>query len=593
MQAETLPNERVSPLPWMLFRHSTALPWLLVALGAALLRLLVLDRVPLSEAEASYAFPVWQAAQGQLDDTLVALGAPLFTNLVTLTIWLFGASDFAARLVPAFAGVALAMTPALLVAIIGTRAALAASVLIATSPITVELSRQVDPAVLSAALVAVAVASAIRLVVDRPPWAPWLLAASVGLGLACHSGFVIGAGAALLAAYATWGQLPRLSAAQDRRDAVGDPRPGAGPDDPELPALVTWAREHFGAWLGPLALGGGLALVAATGLLMDLAGVGFMFGGLWGGALQSLAPAGLLSRYLGVFLAYGALLVVLATVGFVLAIRSGDRNAAFLGQWALLLIVLSAGFGALGNAGPALYIVPLAILGGIAVARAVPWRAIGEVTGAGWAAIAVSSSLLVVVLLILVALVAGSRSVPIIGWIGLVAGVLFAGWLWARALEPARRGASAITLAAMVFLALTAAGVLRLSFGGSPKAAEPLAPVQTYVAFRDAFQDLETLVRREPERVMIYDSTTPIVARWYGRNLQQMADRANVPAGSIRFRTAPPPQTRFTPGDPWRVPLQAVGQLDPDGLNPAGVVRWVATRTGLVQVRSQDIIIVR
>jgi hypothetical protein len=299
------------------------------------------------------------------------------------------------------------------------------------------------------------------------------------------------------------------------------------------------------------------------------------------------------SRYLAVFLADGLPLAVVACVGFGLAVRRENRVAAFLGQWALLLILLSAGFGALGTIGPALYVGPLGILGGMAVARAVPWREVGEVSGAGWAAIVVSVSVLVVAVLILVALLGASRSVPIIGWIGLVGSVLLAAWLWIQAVAPGRRGAVGITLAGIIFIALTVSSVLRLSFGGSPAATEPLAPVQTHPAFRDAFHDIQTLVRREPERVMIFDSTTPVIARWYGRDLRQMADRGNAPRDAIWFRPAPSPQSRLTVGEPWRVPLQAVGQMDPAGLNPAGVVRWAATRTGLVQIRTQDIIIVR
>ncbi len=582
---------------WLVTPRSQAFPWILLALSAGILRLLVIDRVPLSEAEAGYAFPVWQAVRGVLDDSLTGFGAPLFTNLVALVFWLFGPSDAAARLIPALAGIALSLTPVLLLPVLGTRAALAAGALLATSPITVELSRQVEPAMLSSVLAVTAVASAIRLATDRPLWAPWLLAASVGLGLACHPGFALGAGTAALAAYATWGQLPQLVRPGDdspSRDPEASRRDG-GSASLQLAhsPLIAWGRQTFGAWFGPVALGVGLGILGATGLLMDLAGIGFLLGGVWGGAMQSLAPAGFLSRYLAVFLAYALPLTVLAVCGLVLALRRGDRIAAFLGQWALLLIILSAGFGAMGTAGPALYTAPLAMLAGIAVERAVPWHAVREVTGAGWVAIVLTLSALVVILFILVALFGAPRPGSPIGWAGLAVGLALSAWAWFRGIEPARRAAAGVMLASILFIALTAGAVLRLSFGGSPEATEPLAPVQTDVAFRAAFRDLEALVRREPERVMLVDSATPVVARWYGRNFQQVAYRSEVPAGAIQFRPAPSPQTRLNPGEPWRVPLQTVGQFDPAGMNPVGIVRWAVARTGLVQARGQDIMIVR
>ncbi len=582
---------------WLAKPGSRVFAWLLVVLGAAALRLLLLDRAPLAEAEATAAFPVWQAVHGVLDDSLAGLGSPLFSNLVALVFWLFGASDVAARLIPALAGVALALTPALLLPILGPRAALAAGALLAISPVTVELSRQVDPAMLASVLAVITVAAAIRYATDRPSWAPWLLAASIGLGLATLPAFLLGIGTAALAAYATWGQVPHLA----RSDRPGPPPPGGtlgrdGDVDPaevEEPALVAWGRRTFGAWFGPVALGAGLAVLGATGLLMDLGGLGFLVGGVWGGALQALAPAGFLSRFLAVFMADALPLAVLAICGLALVVRHDDRIGAFLGQWALLLVLLSAGFGALGTTGPALYAAPLAMLAGIAVERAMPWQAARDVTGAGWAAIVVTLSSMAVLLLILVALFGAPRAVPLIGWAGLAVGLILSSWFWTREIDPAHRAPAAVTLASMLFIAMTAGTVLRLSFGGSPPATEPLAPTQTDPALRAAFRELETLVRRDPDRAILVESSTPIAVRWYGRDIRQVADRSSVPIGVIQFRPAPPPQPRVNPGEPWRVPLQSVGQLDPAELNPVGIARWVVARTGLVRVRDQDIMIVR
>jgi hypothetical protein len=82
-----------------------AIGWGLIALSAGFARLLLLDRAPLSESEATYAFRSWQAALGQLDGSLTDLGAPLFSHILTGIMWIFGASDIAARLLSALAGI--------------------------------------------------------------------------------------------------------------------------------------------------------------------------------------------------------------------------------------------------------------------------------------------------------------------------------------------------------------------------------------------------------------------------------------------------------------------------------------------------------
>jgi hypothetical protein len=536
---------------------------------------------------------------GQLDGSLTDLGAPLFSHLLTGLMWTFGASDIAARLVSVLAGVALALTPLLLARTIGTPAALCAAFLLATSPIAVELSREVDPAMLSTVLVMTTVASAIRVATDRPAWAPWALAASLGLGLACHSSFLIGIGTACLAAYATWGQIPRMPAPPVRRTAAGDQRAASDSlDEAQEPdERLGGARGAGETWqrVGAIALAVGAAVFGATGLLMDLVGLGFLFGGIWAGALQLLAPTGFPSRGLAVMLADAGLLLILGIAGFVLAMRRGDRIGAFLGQWALLLLILSAGFGSVGTAGMALYLGPLAILGGQAVARAAPWRAVGQVTGAGWAALVVTMTLGGLVLILLGASLGGGRTLTILAWLGVVGVVGLMIYLWERVERSRERVAAAITLAAIVFLATTVGTVIRVSFGGSPAGTEPLTPIQTHPAFREAFRELNVLARADQSRAIVYDATTPLVARWYGRSIPQVAEPGSLAMRAIAFRTAPqaPPQPTLTRTGPVRVPLQTLAQVDPAALNPMGLARWAISRTGLVQARGQDIMIVR
>lgn len=568
--------------------------WVLIGLGAAAVRLLLIDRAPLSEAEAAYAFSVWKAALGELDDSLTTLGAPLLAHLLVGIVWLFGASDISVRLVSALAGLAYALTPVLLAPLIGTPAALAAAFLLASSPVAVELSRQVDPAMLSSALVMVAVASAVRIAADRPPWAPWALAASLGLGLASHGSFVVGAGAAALAAYATWGWVPWRWASTEPHTGDGWRGPAADvPREAAPPPAGGGLREWRVPWSGPVWLGVGAAVLGATGLLMDLSGIGFLLGGLWASALQSLAPSAFPSRGLAVFLADAGPLFLLAVAGLVLAVRKGDRLGVFLGQWALLLSILSAGFGALGPSGLALYLGPMALLAGGLVVRLAPWRAAARLGPGGWLAVALAFALLAAVLLVLTALFGTGRSVSPLAWVGLIALAALTARQWSRPLSVDERDAAAITVGTIAFLALVVGTVMRVSYGGSPPGSEPLTPVQTDPAFREAFRELEVLARADPQRAIVYDLGTPLVARWYGRGIPQVAEGAGRPLAPITFRAAPEPQTRLTRAGGGRVPLQTTAHFDPAALHPMGIARWALARSALVQGRGQDIIIVR
>jgi hypothetical protein len=284
-------------------------------------------------------------------------------------------------------------------------------------------------------------------------------------------------------------------------------------------------------------------------------------------------------------------------MGSVLAMRIGDRIAAFLAQWVVLMLVLSAGFGALGTGGFALYQGPLAILAGMAIARVNPVAAASRVSAGGWAAIAATLTLLGVAILIIGTSIGGGRSLTALAWIGLVAVLAIGGHLWVRTVKPDDRRASVITLASILFLSATVATIMRASFGGSPPGTEPLTPVQTHPAFREAFEELYVLARADATRVIVYNESTPIVARWYGRGIPQVSERSGVPVGAIAFRTAPPPsplgQTPLTREALRRVPLQTVAQLEPTGLHALGIARWAVSRAGVVQGRGQDIIIVR
>ncbi len=125
------------PFPWLTVEIALWGLLLSIALG---LRLLRLDAAPLNASEARGALAAWRFANGQ--------GAPATTGyspLLFASQWfaflLLGASDLSARLLPALAGTALALTPALLREQLGRVAALLAGGLLALSPTALTLSR--------------------------------------------------------------------------------------------------------------------------------------------------------------------------------------------------------------------------------------------------------------------------------------------------------------------------------------------------------------------------------------------------------------------------------------------------------------------
>lgn len=477
--------------------------WAAVATGSLLLRLAVIDRVPLSEAEAALALPAWLAVRGQLDSSLAGGGAPLLSFMLVALFWLFGASDAASRLPSALAGTALALSPAFLMRPLGVHVALASAVLIGASPIAVQLSRVLDPAMLTAALVMAAAASAYRLLTDRPRWSPWLLALVTGLGLAHEPAVLLALAAAGVAALATWGTA------------------GVG----------SWGLG-VGDWGWPLGVLVAAAVLGGTGGLMDLRGIGFVGADVWAGAVgYLLSPSPFPNRNLAAVLFYGAPTLALAVAGAVGGVRAGDRLAVFLGHWTLLLVALAAA------AGPALVfavlpVAPAALLGG-----------------------------------------------------------MFLGRLPRSLAANQRRGVMAL-LGALAVGAFTAGAIGRTSFGGSPPGVELLAREETHPALRAAFRDLAILASADPRRFLVMEESTPLVVRWYGRDLPAASASSTSSDLVVVARPAEMSSPSSSPrGRGDRTPWKTVSYLDRSDLHPLGLARWALSRAGLVEGRAHDIII--
>lgn len=126
--------------------------YLAALVAALLLRLVGLAKDPLSAAESSAAWSAWLAAVQQ-----PVAGAPLPSSALLYGLhsglfWLFGSSDWLARLVPALAGAATVLVPWFWRGWLGRPVALTAAVLLAIDPWLVAWSRRADAAALTVLL---------------------------------------------------------------------------------------------------------------------------------------------------------------------------------------------------------------------------------------------------------------------------------------------------------------------------------------------------------------------------------------------------------------------------------------------------------
>ena len=138
--------DAVTPLPWLTIEFTL---WGLLLLAALGLRLLRLDAAPLSTIEARDALAAWRFATGGGAPTTTGYSPALFSGQWFIFL-IFGASDLAARLLPALAGGGLVLTPVLLRQHLGRLGALAAGTLLALSPTALTLSRSASGDVLVA-----------------------------------------------------------------------------------------------------------------------------------------------------------------------------------------------------------------------------------------------------------------------------------------------------------------------------------------------------------------------------------------------------------------------------------------------------------
>jgi len=151
-----------------------------LALVALCLRLIGLGDAPLTSDEARQALASWNFVNGKAD---AFIGSPLLFTANALLFALSGANDALARLVPALAGTALVLVPALWRRELGRLGALVTSALLVVSPSLVFFSRTLDGALLAVTCALVSLAFASRYLAERAARAANLAAILAALAL--------------------------------------------------------------------------------------------------------------------------------------------------------------------------------------------------------------------------------------------------------------------------------------------------------------------------------------------------------------------------------------------------------------------------
>lgn len=547
--------------------------------AAAFIRLYDLGRYPLLTEEATQALAAWRFLHGQ---GASSGSTPFVFAGALLGFFAFGGSDAAARLVPALLGTALVFVPLALRRRLGTWGTLAATFLLAFSPTMVFYSRTLAgpmPALAGLGAVLVAVDLAAR---EQLRWAR--LAGAAGLAVAMTSSpwvytfllaglLFLGLGWAAKRRGAAWGRW--VAGGQAVRRMVGD-------------RLL---------WVGLAAV----ALPLSTALLMNpggLQGTADLLGA-WLGRLVPGGSGGAWAYPLTILAFYEIVGLILGIAGLALGLRRGNAWAAFLGLWAVLGFLQATISGARDPAPVALAVLPLALLGGMAVEEAV-----SRLERAQWVWVGVCIAVLSVLVgfwwLQMAAFtnpdpeVARYIDTRVVGLlVALTPAVIVAAvlvfWYWI--------GRSETTRALAVFgLGLAGCLVLRssvaLNFSAARDAHEPMLSAPSSPDLRDLVAFLQDYSSRrvgdQHELSIVADSALEPLVPWYLKDFTALkltpAPDAGAEAGALLLTTQP---DRAGPKGYVRTRyyLRMASDVPFDDLRQA--LGWWLTRSGGGQVQAE------
>lgn len=538
-----------------------ALAWAGIGLVALLLRLVGLGARPLADHEAIVAFQSYQLYLHRAEGDLLA--GPLFQHLQLLLFALFTANDAAARMVPALAGVALALAPALLRPQLGPASALFGGLALATEPLLVYAGRDASATTLLLLLLLLIVAAVVRRASQGERWAP-ALGALLALALAADP--------AAVPALATLG----------------------------LAAVLVWPQESLAAlrslWRQPRRWGTAVVAFAATAAAVDTA----LFGNLGGLQYGLVTPwtrwtEGLhfwpLSR--GPLLQIAAFdlpLLALGLVGAGLGALRRQPLTSLLGIWALLALALSM----LSPGGDLRYLtqplLPLTLLAGDVLARLVMprWRMALDAR----VLLAAAVVALVLVFLFLALSSALYRNQSLVGQPLLAASAALVLAVLLAVVLVGRAGTEAVLMLVMLGVAAiyTTTSMAALNYDlEDPSALYLLHGEASDPAFPAVAERAQLWARMSPTTQIVVDERLRSQLAWYLRDLP------------VRFTTTPPPLgTRLIwawgPEGPPPVPAATYDRLAwkqvivANPPSPEGVWRWIVFREVAGQFDRYDII---
>lgn len=191
----------IIPSPTPLAPQQAALVWLgrltfadaictLTLFLAALLRFANLGRIPLSPTEAEAALASWQYWQPGI--LTLPISSPAYFTFTSLLLPILGDSDAIIRLIPALFGLATVSVPWLLRGRLGNLGALAAVLVLAFSPLLINISRTAGGEAIAVFAVALALTAALRFrQTGERRWA-MTLGSALGLGLTSAPLFLSG-----------------------------------------------------------------------------------------------------------------------------------------------------------------------------------------------------------------------------------------------------------------------------------------------------------------------------------------------------------------------------------------------------------------
>ena len=316
--------------------------FILAFILALTLRLVRLDVLPLSDFEANWALQAFQLSQNAHPALSPQPGYILPTAFI---FFLFGGSDFTARVLPALAGSLLVMVPYILRDKLPGKSAIILAFFLALEPGLIAMSRTAGSPILAVSFTLLALSLWLT---KQPRWAGLFGALALLSGPALWPGLVA-LGVAILVA----GRFPK-------QDNAGNPNSAEG----EIPS----AREMW----KPAFITGGITLLGIGSLfLLSPEGLGAAFGSLPAylrGWAQSVdVPP---TRLLLTIAVYEPFFVIFALITLVRGIISRDRQVIFLSVWIAVVLALSVIYPSRQVADLAWMLVPLAALAAMEVSRA-------------------------------------------------------------------------------------------------------------------------------------------------------------------------------------------------------------------------------